>query len=248
MIIFKVTAMFDKLMILEKVAKLSIEEIIDLVKKVKVDEKIRRELLNALNYYDYLNPMQKRFLGGLLIDLKIYPRVIDFLGFGRDNVKIEGLYEVGDCTCIYSKGSLIMNIEKIGSSALAYSSNSAIINVRKADDFILASSNEGLAYKVGSIGRYAFFNANNVVAAVGRVEQIYDPKSGVIIASEIGEVIFEVNKPENVKIITTKVFRGKEYVTLVDKDKLEPINSLSWKSIEDLRRQIQKFASKILYN
>ena len=141
-----------------------------------------------------------------------------------------------------------MNIDKIGSSALAYSSNSAIINVRRADDFILASSSDGLAYKVGNIGKYAFFNADNIIAAVGRVEQIYDPKSGIIIASEIGEVIFEINKPENVKIITTKVFRGKEYVTLVDRDKLEPINSLSWKSIEDLRKQIQEIALKISYS
>ena len=175
-------------MLLDEIKAVSVEELIRLVRSIKVEEELKSELRKAVqNFYD-LNPSQQRLVGGLVAGLIHPSKRIDFLGFGRENLKLEGLDRVGDCACIYSKNCVMSNIIEVGGSAFVFSENGSLINVRRAGDYLFASSTNGLVYEVGSAGRYAFFDAENIVAFLGFVEEIYDPKSGIIVAQGVGRV------------------------------------------------------------
>ena len=98
-------------------------------------------------------------------------------------------------------------------------------------------------YEVGSAGRYAFFDAENIVAFLDFVEEIYDPKSGIIVAQGVGRVRFQHNTPENVKIITAKSFIGEEYTTLVSPKVLESLKITALLGRDHLRERIIKLAN-----
>ncbi|NIM45149.1 MAG: hypothetical protein GTN80_05900, partial [Nitrososphaeria archaeon] len=100
----------------------------------------------------------------------------------------------------------------------------------------------GTAYRVDMVGAEAFFAADEIRALVGHVEEIYDPKSGIIIAEKIGRVIFEENNPSSVKIFATEVIEGKEYVTPVKSDIFRTLKFEGDSPPQSLRKRIERFA------
>lgn len=208
---------------------------------------------------------EKKLLGGIIAG-RYYPKdmTVDFYGFGRDNLEIDGkksdIKKIGNLSFNCTENAVVSEIETIGTwsfcdskngkignakevkfRAFIRSDNGTLYNVEKLEDESFYYSKKGTAYNVEKTGKNSFVSANDIVVYAGSIEGISGMKSGIVIAEEIGKIEIKDFDPKKIKIYAASVLEGKDFANTIKKERL----NLQINEGENIREKILEFAKRL---